>query len=188
MVEQILPNNNEKCYSNFSPKFSQLNTARGQLDIWFCLRMPTRHVPPFLARHADMSSAWAVGSSRWPSQSSDRWPSLCPCSRTAHRVDQSVDQPRAQAAVPFPRRTHLAVWAPGPAALLLWRHHRRHQPWALRFWHAAAQPDRCSWLRSVSQVSRRLPDSDTPRPRFLERTMSCGGCRFCAACAVAEVD
>jgi hypothetical protein len=27
MVEQILPNNNEKCYSNFSPYFSQLNTA-----------------------------------------------------------------------------------------------------------------------------------------------------------------
>jgi hypothetical protein len=27
MVEQILPNNNEKCYSNFSHKFSQLNTA-----------------------------------------------------------------------------------------------------------------------------------------------------------------
>jgi hypothetical protein len=27
MVGQILPNNNEKCYSNFSPKFSQLNTA-----------------------------------------------------------------------------------------------------------------------------------------------------------------
>jgi hypothetical protein len=28
MVEQILPNNNEKCYSNFSPKFSQLNPAK----------------------------------------------------------------------------------------------------------------------------------------------------------------
>jgi hypothetical protein len=27
MVGQILPNNNEKCYSNFSPKFSQLTTA-----------------------------------------------------------------------------------------------------------------------------------------------------------------
>jgi hypothetical protein len=27
MVGQILPNNNEMCYSNFSPKFSQLNTA-----------------------------------------------------------------------------------------------------------------------------------------------------------------
>jgi hypothetical protein len=27
MVGQILPNNNEKCYSNFSPHFSQLNTA-----------------------------------------------------------------------------------------------------------------------------------------------------------------
>jgi hypothetical protein len=27
MIRQILPNNNEKCYSNFSPKFSQLNTA-----------------------------------------------------------------------------------------------------------------------------------------------------------------
>jgi hypothetical protein len=27
MVEQILPNNNQKCYSNFSPKFSHLNTA-----------------------------------------------------------------------------------------------------------------------------------------------------------------
>jgi hypothetical protein len=26
MVEQILPNNNEKCYSTFSHKFSQLNT------------------------------------------------------------------------------------------------------------------------------------------------------------------
>jgi hypothetical protein len=26
MVGQILPNNNEKCYSNFSPNFSQLNT------------------------------------------------------------------------------------------------------------------------------------------------------------------
>jgi hypothetical protein len=27
MVGQILPNNNEKCYCNFSPHFSQLNTA-----------------------------------------------------------------------------------------------------------------------------------------------------------------
>jgi hypothetical protein len=27
MVEQILSNNNEKCYSNFLPYFSQLNTA-----------------------------------------------------------------------------------------------------------------------------------------------------------------
>jgi hypothetical protein len=27
MAGQILPNNNEKCYSNFSPYFSQLNTA-----------------------------------------------------------------------------------------------------------------------------------------------------------------
>jgi hypothetical protein len=27
MVGQILPNNNEKCYNNFSPHFSQLNTA-----------------------------------------------------------------------------------------------------------------------------------------------------------------
>jgi hypothetical protein len=28
MVRQILPNNNEKCYSHFSPNFSQLNTPR----------------------------------------------------------------------------------------------------------------------------------------------------------------
>jgi hypothetical protein len=28
MVEQILPNNNEKCYNNFSSNFSQLNTAK----------------------------------------------------------------------------------------------------------------------------------------------------------------
>jgi hypothetical protein len=27
MIGQILPNNNEKYYSNFSPKFSQLNAA-----------------------------------------------------------------------------------------------------------------------------------------------------------------
>jgi hypothetical protein len=31
MVGQILLNNNEKCYSNFSPKFSQLNTALAHL-------------------------------------------------------------------------------------------------------------------------------------------------------------
>jgi hypothetical protein len=38
MVGQILPNNNEKCYSNFSPKFYQLNTALkkiwAQMQIW----------------------------------------------------------------------------------------------------------------------------------------------------------
>jgi hypothetical protein len=27
MIEQILPNNNEKCYKNFLPKFLDLNTA-----------------------------------------------------------------------------------------------------------------------------------------------------------------
>jgi hypothetical protein len=99
----------------------------------------------------------------------------------------SVNQPRAAALVPLPRRPHLAAW---PRALLLSRHHRRHQPWAcemaLRFSHAAAQLHRCSGLRLVSQVSRRrrLLDSDSPRPR----TMSRGGCRFYAACAVAKVD
>jgi hypothetical protein len=30
MVGKILPNNNEKCYSNFSHKFPQLNTAMGE--------------------------------------------------------------------------------------------------------------------------------------------------------------
>jgi len=32
MVEQILPNNNEKCYSNFSPQFPQLNAALLQIN------------------------------------------------------------------------------------------------------------------------------------------------------------
>jgi hypothetical protein len=32
IVEQILPNNNEKCYSNFSPTLSQLNTAKENIE------------------------------------------------------------------------------------------------------------------------------------------------------------
>jgi hypothetical protein len=29
MIEQILPNNNERCYSNFSPTFREVNTPKG---------------------------------------------------------------------------------------------------------------------------------------------------------------
>jgi hypothetical protein len=31
MIRQILPNNNERCYSNFSPTFREVNTPLGQL-------------------------------------------------------------------------------------------------------------------------------------------------------------
>jgi hypothetical protein len=40
MVEQILSNNNEKCYTNFSTKFSQLNTAKAEEEA----RQPCVHV------------------------------------------------------------------------------------------------------------------------------------------------
>jgi hypothetical protein len=34
MIRQILPNNNERCYSNFSPTFREVNTPSG--NIWYC--------------------------------------------------------------------------------------------------------------------------------------------------------
>jgi hypothetical protein len=53
MVGQILPNNNEKCYSNFSPNFPQLNTATfcrsglAEKKTILCSKK-TVHVAPFL--------------------------------------------------------------------------------------------------------------------------------------------
>jgi hypothetical protein len=35
MIGQILPNNNEKCYSNFSPTFREVNAPRGSAEgLW----------------------------------------------------------------------------------------------------------------------------------------------------------
>jgi hypothetical protein len=42
MVGQILPNNNENCYNNFSPKFSPLNTAL-VAQTWQRQRILPRH-------------------------------------------------------------------------------------------------------------------------------------------------
>jgi hypothetical protein len=65
MVEQILPNNNEKCYSNFSPKFSQLNTALINNDIMpeasGCLLILkfTAFVEPYCSSARALHATWA---------------------------------------------------------------------------------------------------------------------------------
>jgi hypothetical protein len=45
MIEQILPNNNKTCYSNFSLNFEQVNTPRvlfGPAHLPLCRRSPSR--------------------------------------------------------------------------------------------------------------------------------------------------
>jgi hypothetical protein len=57
MVGQILPNNNEKCYSNFSPKFSQLNTAQASHSTAGKLQLATHCLTDYLTDYRPVALA-----------------------------------------------------------------------------------------------------------------------------------